>query len=387
VEVWAEAIISGDIETLRQYHFQKTESARKWTLRAGLLPKPKYSQKVVNFRGPTILIWAIECEQVEVLEYLFGHIPLQLDAVSRDGLTALHVAAHVGDPRPLEFLLRYRFFQEQIDFPVHTEGLTQTEAHFTTALHIAVTQRNVPHVFLLLNPRDKWELLTKPKPWEPPPEPLAPHNPANVDQPSANGATPLHIAIHNGHLAMVRVLIAHNADPTKRDGSDLDALSLATKVEAEKRRIRFRAARNAERKLITAYLKEEHNEAVEEVMDELAPEIARVEVAGPADAHSDNDDESSDGPAEAPPAEALAAPQTKRTRRGDVAQLTELVRGLQRSITHLEAQWRATGGGGTVLQTGQCGGCSGPAELCAQCHGNYCNVCAHKSVHPCADST
>jgi hypothetical protein len=290
VDLWAEAIISGDIETLRTCHFRPIDTGHPLPLRGGLLPKPKYSRKVVNVPGPTLLIWAVECEQLEVLEYLFAHVPIRLDATSRGGLNAIHVAAQVSDPRPLDFLLRYQFYQENIDLPFPSLGQPCVERFYTTALHVAVAQHNVPHVFLLLTQRTTCELLRKKVDETDPTEPLLCMPPANPDQQSAYGATALHIAIQNGDLALVRVLMSFGTDPEILNRRGETALQIAERVAAEKDRTGVMNSRTAARRRIIEYVRCEVIESPEDLIHELAPEIAPARDHGQKDRSDEDED-------------------------------------------------------------------------------------------------
>jgi hypothetical protein len=365
----AEAIVAGDLDAVKKLRPNgRLINAVINTLPATLVPKPKYttSGRVPVISRPTLFIWAILCEQVEIMEYLISHAGADFRVTSGqpEVSNALHVAAHVHDPRPLQLLLEYRWFQEHVDIPIERAGAVKREGFFTTALHIAVTQRNIPHVFLLLTKRGTWRDL----PGAASAEAVA-CEPANVNQrASSSGSTPLHIAVAAGNVAAVRVLLAHGAETGLPNADGKSAAQVAEAMKGAKPTLLYRAT-PAERAEVLRRVEnaETDTEAPEDLLLELAPSIApKIDVAGDGDAEPPQKDDD----------------------------VRDLLREVMRSLRSLEREVRglagaravAPGAAAPIVQGGAaaCVQCGAAGAQCAQCHGAYCGVCNDKPAHACA---
>jgi Fe2+ or Zn2+ uptake regulation protein len=268
----------------------------------------------------------------------------------------------------LDVLLRYRWFQEHIDLPIPLPGQTPAEGCFTTALHTAVSQQNIPHIFLLLTQRTEWL-------------PKDPHvaacHAANPDQKSANGATPLHIAVHSGNPILVRILLAFSADTEFVNKDGLTAVELAKKLATQ-----GAAKVTKERIRIVEILENPGNENPSDLMGEMAPVLIPPIMAPTVNG---DDDESGEEEEEKKKKKEVSAviesvKKKKKTNETKLGKVLKEIQALQKSVRGIEQQmW-------TMKMGGSCAECSAAASKCPQCHTFYCGVCNEKSGHKCTQN-
>jgi hypothetical protein len=341
----------------------------------------------VLIRRPTLLQLAVICEQDEIVRYILDYKDPDLSAKCGDGRNVLHVAAAVKDYHPLKILLEYQWVQEHIDEALALPGQPPRDGFFNTALHIAVTNQNVPHVFLLISDLPLLHVLPRPprvgKAADDAEEsPAERYNPANVDQRSAGGSVPLHIAVQQQNLAIVRVLCATGADASIQNDQGQTPLALGKAIKSlrdnalEKRRKRFECEgkpfvppdAKSDIDEIVRILENPPDESLEELRQVLAPEIVvkpEIHYGGAAE-----DDETPDV--------------GKGKGLAKLDELLSFVKGLDRRLKVLEARSGMFAAPGvTVTHSGVCNVCQGPGEPCHQCRVQLCAVCAAKPSHSC----
>jgi hypothetical protein len=210
----SEAIINGDLAAFKKCCVGKNDINRRLLQYRDLEYKRKYNpnERYIRLRGPTMTMLAILCEQDEILQYILDTKCPDL-SVRVDGYTALHLAAMIKDYRPLKLLIQYQWVQENINIPIELKGVPAQQGDFTTALHAAVSNHRLANIFLLISDFPAYKKMPEAKPThvsagkkskddtapatEPPAddEPAQTYQPANVDQRSAAGSSPLYIAV------------------------------------------------------------------------------------------------------------------------------------------------------------------------------------------------
>jgi ankyrin repeat protein len=169
---------------------------------------------LLPIRAPTPPIYAILCEQDELLDYLLMIKRPNLE-IRTGGWTALHYAACTGSHKCLELLLKYELIQENIDCPIDDIAHDPPPDWRTTALHIAATKGRHVAALLLTQPFPppecdaKWERIPK---WD------AVHEPANALQMTAHWNMPLHISARQNDWDLCQIILHASDDPTVRNG-------------------------------------------------------------------------------------------------------------------------------------------------------------------------
>jgi ankyrin repeat protein len=257
-EMISDAIIAADLAAFKRCRVGKFDIDRPLLPYRDLRPIPKVNptEHYINIRGPTIVMLCILCENDEILEYVLENKSPDLSVMVNE-VNAIHIAAMIRHPGPLQILLRYQWVQEHIDLPLQQRGIHSRDGDFVTALHCAVTNQRLENVFLLLSEFPLYKTVPVPAAktvsGQKPVSPLefdaeaaqveiVKYPSANVDQPSAKGSTPLHVAVFIHNFPICRVLLAANADPTIGDEmhegvNRVSARTLARQL-AEKARVR-----------------------------------------------------------------------------------------------------------------------------------------------------
>jgi ankyrin repeat protein len=199
-------ILAGDLSSLQRCCLSRTDINRPLLRQIPIIPVAKYNRHDVYAAppGPTPVMLAILCEQDEILSFLLDRYSPDL-GIRAGGLTALHLAALVCDPRPLSILLSREWVRAHIDLPVTADGHDASVARATTALHLAVLTNRLAQAAMLLSASPA----------------------ANVDQVSGNGVTPLGIAVRQGLTTMATLLLAAGADRGAVDANGMRPMDIA----------------------------------------------------------------------------------------------------------------------------------------------------------------
>lgn len=167
--------------------------------------------------GTTLLLIAIEHGQLAIAQRLVAH-GANIHAPRKDGATPLHVACEQGHGEIAQWLLQR--LRENVPPPEAAALLNQRTASGATPLHLAAASGNGALVQFLLG-RDGIDInAADDSGW------TALHSVAHtrhthiaalllrkidVDTPSAQGATPFLLAVHNGQFAMAEFLLSNGA--------------------------------------------------------------------------------------------------------------------------------------------------------------------------------
>jgi ankyrin repeat protein len=388
------AVIKGDLKGFKDLRVPTRDISRQLFLPDSVRPKLKYTKRgrPVLIRRPTLLQFAVICEQDDIVRYILDYKSPDLSAKAGDGRNVLHVAAAVKDYRPLKILLEYQWVQEHIDEPLSLPGQPPRDGLFNTALHIAVTNQNLRHVFLLISDLPPLHVVpraakaAKPDAESEEVAPVERYNPANFDQRSASGHVPLHIAVQQKNLPIVRVLLGAGADPSVQNDDGQTPLGLGKAIkqkyeaDLEARRKALETAgkpytppdQKYEIDEIVKIIENQPNESLEELRQTLAPDLVpKVEIQGITGGEDDDDRRRLEGGAK-------------------LDQLLTFVRRLDQRLTSLESRVSAGvvggGGGGAApgaVSGGICSVCQQPGKPCDQCKVPFCAVCTDKAVHGC----
>lgn len=128
--------------------------------------------RIPTLRGPTPLIFAILCEQTEIVKYLIERKKARMD-IAVDGLLPIHFACIVGLKSIVEMILDKA-----------PEQINSKNALGYTPLHIACSNEHLQIVLMLIK------------------------RGAAVNCIAHNGNTPLHVAMRNSDTRIAEVLIA-----------------------------------------------------------------------------------------------------------------------------------------------------------------------------------
>jgi hypothetical protein len=380
------AVISGDLKNFKELRVPTRDISRQLFLPDSTRPKLKYTKRgrPIMIRRPTLLQLAVVCEQDEIIRYILDYKEPDLSAKSGDGRNVLHVAAAVKDYRPLQILLEYQWIQEHIDEQLNLPGQPPRDGFFNTALHVAVTSRNIPHVFLLISELPPLHVLPRgPKVEGEEQAPLERYNPANFDQRSAGGSVPLHIAVQQQNLSIVRILCVSGADASIQNDYGQTPLALGQEMkkarddDLEVRRKKFETDgrpyvppdAKSDIDEIVKVLQSPPDESLEELRQTLAPYLVpKVEIHGGGGLEDEEGDEIVKGKGGA-----------------KMNELLDFVRGMDRRLKALEARAGTipTATAVTVAPGTVCTVCQGPGEPCGQCRVPFCSVCADKPSHTC----
>lgn len=141
-------------------------------------------------RGDTGLILSLRDDSPAVFDLLLNARDIDLEAKSRNGDTALMLAAYKGNKRAVEALL--------------AKGAEPNKPDWT-ALHYAAAIGNNEIVRLLLDKS------------------------AYIDAESPNKTTPIMMAARSGHILTVKLLLDEGADATLKNEQGMSAIDFATR--------------------------------------------------------------------------------------------------------------------------------------------------------------
>jgi hypothetical protein len=376
-----DAVRTGNLHALKCCHIGASDINRRLLPLRDLEWYPKYNptERYIHFRGPTITMLAVFCEQDEILRYILENLGPDL-SIKVEGFNVVHIAAMIKDYRPLQLLLRYRWVQEFIDEPIDMmKGMTREQGDQTTALHAAVSHRRVANVMQLVSGFPDYQTSGADESFHH----VEKYSPANVDRRSANGVTPFYLAVLVGSFEIVRILSAAGADPSipsVRD--DVSAIDLANKLREEALRAleapqpvppqRLKAKKTQKERPaaieIADFLDKRIDENLDELTRELSPELIAI-----VDAEEDQA-ESPKGPSK---------------REGKLDTLIDRISSMDERLKMVEASVRP--GGQVLREPGDppvvrvCKECGVPdAGQCNTCHNWYCESCGAKPAkHPC----
>ena len=424
-----EAIEKGDLAAYKKLNISNILVNRPLMMGKALSPKPKYGglSPITSINGPTVMIYAILCEQHEILQYILDH--QQPDAsIFVHGYNALHYAAMTNDWRCLDVLLHYRYFQENIDMAAQVSQTSPDAAGKTTALHCAVSNGRKYQAMLLLQKLPEYRDIPsrgapkeegkKPKTKddeeeEEAKEPQEIYDSASADQLSAANCTPLFTAVFLRNPELVQILLAAGADTTVESEfkkTKLNPKALLAKMKQE------RDEKNAKRKprklrkgeqpkpcpldQIEAIFANSDIPGLDDLKPELCPKLCEdIQVICAPDDEADVED------VEAPPA--APAPATEMTTIAEVAkamptpkqlsgamegEMLTLLRKISQSLDRMERQGWAPAPNAqkappvTVTTSAAavhaCSVCASvPAEECGTCHKFFCDRCMTKPAH------
>lgn len=151
-----------------------------------------FENELNEFHKNTILVYAAENEDKEMVEYLLEK-GVNIDAEDNYRRTALHAALLNGDREMVDLLIS------------KGAGVTKESVGYLTSLHYAVEGGSIPLVEMLLG------------------------NKGLVQKADANGNWPLHIAAEKGFKEIVEILISSGADPDVLNDDGDTPLHLAAK--------------------------------------------------------------------------------------------------------------------------------------------------------------
>ena len=157
---------------------------------------------------PTPLIYAIVCEQAEILEYFLETTQPDL-SISCNGWKPIHFASYCKDPKILRILLRMDYIQQNVDAPIIERG-AKSSGRCTTALHIAVSNHRHAQALLLTQSFPAVEFGLDGKRILSSDSPIADDStrqPANPIQLTTSGNAPLHIAAFTNDWDMCQILL------------------------------------------------------------------------------------------------------------------------------------------------------------------------------------
>lgn len=159
---------------------------------AALLQRGLDPNLIEDERGDTGLILALREESTKVFEVLLNVGDINLEAKSRNGDTALMIAAYKGNKPAVEALLAKNAEVNKPDW---------------TALHYAAVGGNNDIVRLLLDKS------------------------AYIDAESPNKTTPIMMAARGGHILTVKLLLDEGADATLKNDQGMTAIDFARKYD------------------------------------------------------------------------------------------------------------------------------------------------------------
>lgn len=436
----AEAIAKGDLAAFKKCCVGKNDINRRLLPHKELKPVPKYNpdQRYINIKGPTMLMYAILCEQDPIVEYILENKNPNV-SVKVEGYNCLHLAAMVKDPKCLKLLLQHDWIQENIDEPIDLLGTNAKENEKTTALHAAVSNRRIANAILLLDqfPRARWSQKKDKKPKDKEVTPETPseqpaeekkdeveeeeeipeRNPASINQKSSSGATPLYIAVFLHDYKMVRILLSCEADPSIQCAKEKTPLQLAEEIKNlnDEKKAKQSSQQTSQKKkskpeideidqIVTALQNaetEEKPDTLDVLKKELAPElIEKKEEHSSNSSDEEEKDEDEENPAEggeAKPSEAKPEKEKKKSKQqfsGQekiLSQIFDQLKQLNARLTSIENERRVPYPtqpapiSSDVTQDAVCSNCGASgAKQCPQCHKYYCDLCYRKqTVHKC----
>lgn len=310
----ADAIVGGKLDAFKKCCVGKNDINRRLLPHKELKAKPAHNpeERYINIRGPTMLMYAILCEQEEIVEYILDNKSPDVGK-EVEGYNCVHLAAMIKDPRCLKLLLQHEWVQENINEPIKLPGTNQKEGEGTTALHVAVSNRRYANVILLIddmpkvrwsqkkdkkneNPKDKEGEAPNDQNAEKPAEKEAQtieeeeekeadveRGSADINKKSASGSTPLYIAVFLRDYKMVRILLSGSPDTSEKSAKDKTPLDLAIEYkqanDKKKENLQEKQAGNQKKKNTKAE-KEDDIDLIVEALNkaETANDIDDLEV-------------------------------------------------------------------------------------------------------------
>jgi ankyrin repeat protein len=203
--------------------------------------------RLPSVRDPTPLVFAILCEQPEIVSYFLARKNARLD-LDVDGFFPIHYACLVGIPAIVRAFL-----------DASAAELTRPNSFGYSPLHIAAANQHLQVVLMLLK-------LGAP-----------------VSRVAQNQNTPLHVAMRNDDTKIAECLIAVDDHLlTARNVQNESPLDIATRfgnelmVEFLQRILTFKAAVPLFEVLYLRYVEEEKARASEEVIDMLCKKVQSI---------------------------------------------------------------------------------------------------------------
>ena len=209
-----DAIRKGDLEKLGTFKFRAEGIDAPVATKRETLVYPSRSKEVHIERvaGPTVVVYAILCEQPDVLKFFLSKFQPDM-GMATCGWTPLHFACATRDVSCLRLLLEHKDVQNNINLGFGSEVGT------TTALHVAVQHRIHEAVLLLTKPfpQIRYPVVTF---WKI-------ENDINLSALNALGSTALHIAVRDDDWDMIQILINAGANLSVMDKDGRSAFDLA----------------------------------------------------------------------------------------------------------------------------------------------------------------
>jgi hypothetical protein len=206
--VVAKSISSGDLLQFKLCGIAGADVDSPLMIAVSYPPQPASYKEPPRPKNPTILVFAILCEQPAIIDYILEVLhpdPL----VCIDGFTAIHYAAMLLNFRPLQALLKHSAMLATVNCPVEIPQRPTIDGRGTTALHLAVSHLSIGNVCLLAGCAD-------------------------VNAISTQGNPPLFLAVRTRFTKVVEILVAAGADRTLRHAeSGQTAADLAAAVKRE----------------------------------------------------------------------------------------------------------------------------------------------------------
>jgi ankyrin repeat protein len=163
--------------------------------------------------GANAVILSILYEKPDILMYFLENYEVDF-CFTVNGWNALHFAACTKDYRCLELLLQCGYVQEHIDEGIIPCFYDDDQEGFTTALHVAVTNKRHAQAILLTQELPEVSKLQSKvtSPYTLNMGGIVSNQPANPCALSLSGNTPLHIAAYQKDWDMCQILLNAGAE-------------------------------------------------------------------------------------------------------------------------------------------------------------------------------
>lgn len=214
-----DAIRKGDLTKIQSFPFNADGIDTHLCTSVQTAIFPAISKKVLiqYICGPTVVVYSILCEQPEILKFFLMKYNPNL-AVDVNGWTPLHFACATKDISCLQILLSTRFFQQNINIKLVSSS--STPQFGATPLHIATMFGLHESVLTLTKPQLSIKI--------PSPILIPSQNIISTSVRTANGSTPLHLAVLNDDWDMCQILLnCIDCDTSITDQNGKSALDLA----------------------------------------------------------------------------------------------------------------------------------------------------------------
>lgn len=222
-------IQKGDLNSIMDLGMLKADLEKSFILNLNVQiinNSAKKTFKTIN--APLPIVLTILCEQIDILSYFIFELHVSLFEKRTNGWTPLHYSCCTFNPSCFVRLLSIDYVQKEIDCPV--DIVSDNPSYKTTALHIAVTNkyysqalvltRSFPDILYTYDEANKKYIKL-----DEPIKSTYPHS--NVNQISATGNTPLHIAVYLKDIDLISILIHGGADPYVPNSNGVHALDFA----------------------------------------------------------------------------------------------------------------------------------------------------------------